>query len=74
MQKKYWIAPGIIAFTLVGSFLALSSPKPAITKEKQTCCKKMEKKCPFQKETAAPEQTSLDNLSNQFILIPLKSF
>ena len=44
MQKKHWIAPGIVAITLVASSLALSSSKPAVAREKQDCCKKMQKK------------------------------
>ena len=71
MQKKYWIAPGIISVILIASLLALSNPRVAVSSEKPTCCKKMKKKCPYQQETPTPAQTSLDNLSNQFILLPL---
>ncbi len=71
MQKKFWIIPGTISAALVVSLLALSNPKSAKPAAKPaTCCKKM-MKCNGQPEKAGPGQTSLDNLSNQFITFPL---
>jgi hypothetical protein len=71
MQKKYWIIPGIITTTLVASLFALSSPKTAVTESKPTCCKKIIKECPVKMKESQPEQSSLDNLSNQFISLPV---
>lgn len=71
MQKKYWVIPVIITATLVASLFALSSPKTATTDSKPTCCKKITKECPVKMQEARPEQSSLDNLSNQFISFPV---
>lgn len=72
MQKKYWIIPGIIATALVVSLLALSTPKATVNREsKPTCCKKVVRECPIKGENSATEESSLDNLSNQFISLPI---
>ena len=74
MQKKFWITPGIIAAILVASLLALSNPKTAKSEQKPTCCKKTINKCSPKEEKSSPGQTTLDNLSSQFILVPFLSY
>lgn len=71
MQNKYWIIPGIITATLVASLFALSNPGTTVSSSKSTCCKKIIKQCPVKASKSNAEQTSLDNLSNQFISLPL---
>ena len=71
MQKKYWIMPVIVTVTLVVSLFALSTPNTTISQQKPTCCKKIGGECPSKMKKLAPEQSSLENLSNQFISLPL---
>jgi hypothetical protein len=72
MQKKYWLVPGIIAAILVASLIALSNPKTPAPTEKPVCCKKVQKKCISQPREANSDETTLDNLSTQFISFPLR--
>ena len=72
MQKKYWIIPGIIATALLAGFFALSTPGSQVkTKAKPTCCKKLVRECREKPDQPASDQTSFDNLSNQFISLPV---
>lgn len=72
MQTKYWLVPGIIAAILVASLLALSSPKTPAPSEKPVCCKKVQTKCTPSPREANSDETTLDNLSTQFISLPLR--
>jgi hypothetical protein len=70
MQKKYLISFGFIAAVLITSLLVINTPAPQ--KENITCCKKEVKECtPVEiKCDATPVETSLENLSHQFISLP----
>jgi hypothetical protein len=65
MQTKKWISIGFIAAILIASLLMLNTSNTQ--KEKATCCKKSEKECPGNIKTEAPAETTLENLSHQFI-------
>ncbi|MCY7309227.1 MAG: hypothetical protein LH619_00485 [Chitinophagaceae bacterium] len=69
MQKKYLISFGFLAAVLITSLLLLNTPAPP--KANTTCCKKAEKECsPEEIKCEAPAETSLENLSHQFISLP----
>ncbi|MEK7226943.1 MAG: hypothetical protein AAB221_14830 [Bacteroidota bacterium] len=76
MKKKNWILPGILAFLVFGSSLVVGFSSRASSKTEKnnaTCCseKKM-KECsgkPFE-----PGEMSLDNLSTQFLSIPVLGY
>ena len=68
MQKKYWISFGFLTVLLLAILLSLNAftpKKEQIQQPKPTCCKKVSKEC-----TEAPGQTTLENLSHQFITVP----
>jgi len=69
MQKKYLISFGFLAAVLITSLLVLNTPTPQ--KENTACCKKELKECaPVEIKCEAPAETSLENLSHQFISLP----
>jgi hypothetical protein len=68
MQTKKWISIGFITAILIASLLILNTPKTQ--KEKATCCKKAEKECLDNIKTDASGETTLENLSHQFISFP----
>jgi hypothetical protein len=69
MQKKYLISFGFLAAVLIASLLVINSPAPP--KANTTCCKKEVKECtPVEIKCDAPAETSLENLSHQFISLP----
>jgi hypothetical protein len=69
MQTKKWISFSFIAAILIASLMVLNASTPQ--KEKATCCKKESKKCPGNIKTDAPAETTLENLSHQFISFPV---
>jgi hypothetical protein len=68
MQTKKSISAGFIAAILIASILMLSASTP--NAEKATCCKKDLKECSGDKKTGVPAETTLENLSHQFIAFP----
>ena len=69
MQKKYLISFGFVAAVLITSLLVLNTP--AQSKANTTCCKKEVKDCtPVEMKCDTPAETSLENLSHQFISFP----
>ncbi|MDZ4806999.1 MAG: hypothetical protein SGI96_01875 [Bacteroidota bacterium] len=69
MQKKYLISFGFLAAVLITSLLVLNTPAPP--KANTTCCKKAVKECsPVEIKCEPPAETSLENLSHQFISLP----
>jgi hypothetical protein len=69
MQKKNWISVGFIAAILTASLLMLSASTPQ--KEKATCCKKVSTECPLKLKREASREATLENLSHQFISLPI---
>jgi hypothetical protein len=64
MQKKYLISLGLLSGILIASLLAFNTPHQ---KSDATCCKKEVKECA---EKITPVETSMENLSLQFIALP----
>jgi hypothetical protein len=69
MQNKYWVTFSALGAILIAIVLVLSASTPP--KQGPTCCKKVSKECPGDIKTSAPGQSTLDNLSLQFITIPV---
>jgi hypothetical protein len=69
MQKKNWISVGFIAVILTASILMLNAAAPQ--KEQATCCKKVSTECPLKLKKEAPREATLENLSRQFISLPI---
>lgn len=72
MQTKNWISFGFIGAILIGSLLILNASTPQ--KEKATCCKKVSKECPASLKNETPAESTLENLSHQFISLPVISY
>lgn len=70
MQAKNWISVGFIAAILIASILILNASTPKIEKT-VTCSKKTEKECAVDNKNEGPAKTSLENLSHQFIFLPV---
>ena len=70
MQAKNWISVGFIAAILIASVLVLNASTPKVEKA-VTCCKKTSKECPVDTKPEAPAKTGLENLSHQFISLPV---
>ncbi len=71
MQKKNWISVGLIAIVLIASLLILNASTPKSKKSTPTCCKKVSKECPSGIKNGSQGETTLENLSNQFIALPV---
>ena len=69
MQKKYRISLGVIAVVLIANMLLLNTSAPQ--KEKATCCKKAAQECPDSKKAETPAEITLEQLSHQFISLPV---
>ncbi|MEO7984876.1 MAG: hypothetical protein ABI688_12420 [Bacteroidota bacterium] len=69
MQKKNWISVGFIAAILTASILMLNASAPQ--KEQATCCKKVSTPCPMKLKKETPGEATLENLSRQFISLPM---
>ncbi len=69
MQTKKWISVGFLAAILLAGILMLSASTPKA--EKATCCKKDPKECSGDKKLGIPAETTLENLSHQFISLPV---
>ena len=69
MQTKNWISFGFIVAILLGSLLLLNATTPK--KEKDTSCKVVSKKCPSGLKNEATSEPTHENLSHQFIALPV---
>ena len=69
MQTKNWISFGFIVAILLGSLLLLNASTPQ--KEEATCCKKVSKECPASQKNEAAAEPTHENLSHQFIALPV---
>jgi hypothetical protein len=67
MQTKKWISVSFVAAILLAGILMLSASTPKA--EKSTCCKKDLKECSGDKKSGIPAETTLENLSHQFIAL-----
>ena len=72
MQTKKLISLGFIAVILIAGLLVLNASAPQ--KEKATCCKKVSKEYPNKLKKEAPASATLENLSHQFISLPVSSY
>ncbi|MBC7875354.1 MAG: hypothetical protein H7Y01_15240 [Ferruginibacter sp.] len=72
MQNKYWVTFSAFGAILIAIVLVLSASTPP--KQKPTCCKKVSKDCIDGIQPVVPGQTTLDNLSHQFIAIPVSIY
>ena len=68
MQKKHLISLGLLSGILIASLLAFNTPSQHAS---AACCKKSEKQCPLEIKSKAPAETSMENLSLQFISLPV---
>lgn len=75
MQKRTILSVTLITALLVAAFLLLNSAAPVEKKETPatpTCCKQKMKECVENKTNSSGEMI-IDNLSRQFISIPVFS-
>jgi hypothetical protein len=76
MQKRTILSVTLITALLVAAFLLLNSATPVEKKETPatppTCCKQKTKECVENKTNSSGEMI-IDNLSRQFISIPIFS-
>ena len=72
MQKKAILSLMLVTAVLVAAFLLFNSAAPAEKKEEPTCCKEKTEECVENKTNSSGEMI-IDNLSRQFISIPVFS-
>ena len=72
MLKKNWISFSLIVAILIASLLVLNAS--TLQKGKTTCCKKTSKECPVNIKSEVPGGTTLENLSHQFISLPVSFY
>ena len=68
MQKKYRISLAIITAALIASVLLFGNT--SAEQKKTTCCKKTNKECSVENRVESPAETTLEQLSHQFIVLP----
>jgi len=76
MKRKNWILPGILALLILASTLVVgfsSRASSGIEKNNATCCSEKKMKECSGKPTE-PGEMSLDNLSTQFLSIPVLGY
>jgi hypothetical protein len=71
MQKKNLAFFGVIAILLAASLFLLPSSSPV--QQTPTCCKKYPEKC-SNKESNAPGEMIIDNMSRQFISLSFSMY
>lgn len=69
MQTKNWISFGFIIAIILGSLLLLNASTPQ--KEKTTCSKKVANECRANLKNEATAEPTHENLSHQFIALPV---
>jgi hypothetical protein len=70
MHKKYILSFGFAAAVLVASLLMINTSQKQ--NEKPTCCKKTQQ-CSGEMKSEAPAESTPENLSHQFISLPVLS-
>lgn len=77
MQKKNWLFLTVVTTLLVTGLMVFSSSAPVqrMATPTPTCCKQNMSECPAKKKaTNASGEMIIDNLSRQFISVPVFSY